>query len=56
VRELFRIEDPGGAVVAQLGVAEADFWLGSVRMVMVVQDPDAAFEQAVKAGASVVRR
>jgi PhnB protein len=27
---------------------------GSVRMVMVVEDPDVAFERAVKAGASVV--
>ncbi len=27
---------------------------GSVRMVMTVNDPDAAFEQAVKAGATVV--
>jgi PhnB protein len=27
---------------------------GSVRMVMVVNDPDAAFERAVKAGATVV--
>lgn len=28
---------------------------GSVRMVMIVEDPDAAFEQAVRAGATVVR-
>ena len=28
---------------------------GSVRMVMIVKDPDAAFERAIKAGASVVR-
>ncbi len=27
---------------------------GTVRMVMVVEDPDAAFDRAVKAGASVV--
>ncbi|MGH9452536.1 MAG: VOC family protein [Terriglobia bacterium] len=27
---------------------------GSVRMVMIVEDPDAAFERAVRAGASVV--
>jgi len=27
---------------------------GSVRMVMIVNDPDAAFERAVRAGASVV--
>lgn len=70
-RELFRIDAEDGAVVARLGVAEAEFWVadespehknfspaslggGSVRMVMTVEDPDAAFEQAVKAGATVV--
>jgi PhnB protein len=26
-RELFRVEDPGGAVVAQLAVGESQFWL-----------------------------
>ena len=70
-RELFRIDAEDGAVVAQLGVAEAEFWVadespehlnfspeslggGSVRMVMTVEDPDAAFERAVAAGATVV--
>jgi PhnB protein len=69
--ELFRIDDPSGAVVARLSVGEAEFWLadespehlnfspeslggGSVRMVMIVPDPDAAFERAVAAGASVI--
>ena len=69
--ELFRIESDDGAVVAQLSVAGAEFWLadespehfnfspeslggGSVRMVMIVDDPDAAFERAVAAGATVV--
>ena len=69
--ELFRIESPDGAVVAQLSVGPADFWVsdespehlnfspeslggGSVRMVMTVQDPDAAFARAVAAGAKVV--
>ncbi len=69
--ELFCIESPDGAVVAQLSVGEADFWVadespehfnfspeslggGTVRMVMVVEDPDAAFERAVSAGAAVV--
>ncbi|MGH9719604.1 MAG: VOC family protein [Bryobacteraceae bacterium] len=70
-RELFRIDDASGAVVAQLSVAGAEFWVadespehqnfspeslggGTVRMVMVVADPDAAFERAVGAGARVV--
>jgi len=70
-RELFRIDDASGAVVARLSVGEAEFWLadespehlnfspeslggGSVRMVMTVENPDAAFERAVTAGATVV--
>jgi len=70
-RELFRIDAEDGAVVARLGIAEAEFWVadespehlnfspeslggGSVRMVMTVADPDAAFERAVTAGATIV--
>ena len=69
--ELFRVEDPSGAVVAQLSVGQSDFWVAdespehknfspetlggcSVRLVMVVDDPDAVFSQAVAAGATVV--
>jgi len=69
--ELFRIEAPDGAVVAQLSVGESEFWVAdespehknfspetlggaTVRMVMVVADPDTAFARAVKAGATVV--
>ena len=69
--ELFRIDAESGAVVAQLSVGGAEFWVadespehsnfspaslggGSVRMVMTVEDPDAAFERAVAAGATVV--
>jgi PhnB protein len=69
--ELYCVESPDGAVVAQLGLGEADFWVadespehlnfspeslggGTVRMVMVVDDPDAAFARAVEAGAAVV--
>jgi hypothetical protein len=59
--ELFRIDDPEGAVVARMSVGEAEFWVadespehqnfspetlgGSVRMVMIVDDPDAAFDR-----------
>jgi len=70
--ELFRIDAEDGAVVAQLSVNGAEFWLadespehsnfspeslggGTVRMVMTVNDPDAAFDRAVTAGATVVR-
>ena len=69
--ELFRVEDPGGSVVAQLSVGGAEFWLAdespanlnfspqslggcSVRMLLIVEDPDAVFHQAVAAGATQV--
>jgi PhnB protein len=69
--ELFRLDNESGAVVAQLSVGGAEFWVadespehfnfspeslggGSVRMVMVVEDPDAAFDPAVAAGVKVV--
>lgn len=69
--ELFHLESPDGAVVSQLSVDGATFWLsdespehgnfspetlkgGTVRMVFVVEDPDSAFDRAVKAGARVV--
>ena len=73
---MFRIDAEDGAVVAQLSVGEAEFWVAdespehhnfspeslgpefrggaTVRMVMVVADPDTVFERAVKAGAIVV--
>jgi PhnB protein len=69
--ELFRIETPDGAVVAQLGIGESTFWVadespehlnfspqslggGTVRMVLVVGDPDKAFAQAIGAGAKAI--
>lgn len=69
--ELYRVESDDGAVVAQLSVGGADFWVadespehknfspetlggGSVRMVMTVADPDAAFARAIAAGATEV--
>ena len=68
---LYRIDAPDGAVVAQLFVGGAKFWVadespehqnfspetlsgGTVRIVMVVEDPDAAFDRAVGAGGKVV--
>ena len=70
-QELFRVEDPAGAVVAELLVGRSSFWVadespehlnfspetlggGTVRMVVVVPDPDAVFAQAVAAGAKLV--
>jgi PhnB protein len=69
--ELFRVEDPSGAVVVQLSVGQSNFWVSdespehknfspetlggcSVRLVMIVEDPDAVFAQAVATGATVV--
>jgi PhnB protein len=66
--ERYRLEDDAGkVVVAQLAIEGADFWLQedvdsspefqdrrSVRMILTVDDPDAAFEQAIAAGASEV--
>jgi PhnB protein len=69
--EMFKVEDPSGAVVAQLALGESDFWLAdespehknfspqtlggsTARMVLVVDDPDAMFAQAVAAGAESV--
>jgi PhnB protein len=69
---VFRIDAPDGAVVAQLSVDGAEFWVadespehknfspetlggGTVRMVMIVDDPDAAFAKAVAAGATKVQ-
>ena len=69
--ELYRVEDPGGSVVAQLSVSGADFWVAdespenlnfspetlggcSVRMLLIVEDPDALCRQAVAAGATQV--
>jgi PhnB protein len=70
-QEIYRVEDPSGAVVARLQVGQGEFWVadespehqnfspetlggGTVRMVMTVSDPDAAFERVVKAGGTVV--
>ena len=69
--EVFRVEDPSGAVVSRLSVDGAEFWVadespehgnfspetlngGTVRMVMVLDDPDGAFERAIRAGATQV--
>jgi PhnB protein len=69
--ELFRIGEEGEAVVAQLAVDGAEFWLAdespensnfspeslggsSVRMILVVDDPDSVFHRALAAGAKTV--
>jgi PhnB protein len=69
--ELFRHEDPTGAVVSNLAISGHGFWVadeapeyknfspetlngGTVRMILTTEDPDAAFDRAVAAGATVV--
>lgn len=67
--DLERLEDDGGHLqVARLRVGQADFWVqedggndpvslggrSPVRMIMTVDDPDATFAQAVRAGATEV--
>jgi PhnB protein len=68
--EVYRVEDPSGAVVARLSVAGAEFWLsgespepGNIspaspcecsRMILTVPDPDAMFAAAINAGAQEV--
>jgi PhnB protein len=70
-RELFRMDDESGAVIAHLAIGKSEFWLsdespehlnfspeslggGTVRMVIIVEDPHAAFDVAVTAGGKVV--
>jgi PhnB protein len=70
-REVFRVENEQGEVVARLSADGAEFWLadespqhfnfspeslggGSVRLLLIVEDPDVAFERAIAAGATVV--
>jgi len=66
--ELYRLEGEDGKLeVAQLSVLGADFWIqadpdasprsggaGAIRMVLSVEDPDAVFQRAVQAGATVI--
>ena len=60
-------DDAGDVVVAKLSIDGADFWIQkdpasspdalngmSVRMILTVDDPDAAFARAAGAGATVV--
>jgi PhnB protein len=67
--ELERLEDDAGNLqVAQLRIGGADFWIqqdpgndphalsdrSPVRMILTVDDPDAVYAQAVRAGAAEV--
>jgi PhnB protein len=65
--DVYALDDQGRVVVAQLSVGGAAFWVqedadaspvapgvGSVRMILSVEDPDPVFDRAVAAGATVV--
>jgi len=59
-----RFEDGAGRVqVAQLAIGDAEFWIqenpeapggGPIRMIVTVEDPDAAFARAMAAGATEI--
>ncbi|MCA9261867.1 MAG: VOC family protein, partial [Planctomycetales bacterium] len=68
---LHRVDDETGAVVAQMSVSGAEFWVAdespehqnfspdslggcSVRMLLIVADPDEVWRTAVSAGAKAV--
>jgi PhnB protein len=67
--EIYRLEDPDQNAVVRLSVGNAEFWLsdspdnttnpeslggGTVRMILIVADPDLLFAQALKAGAKEI--
>jgi len=65
--ELHRVANDDGEIVCQLEVDGAQFWVsdepdasphalgrGSARMILSVADPDAVFDRAVAAGATVI--
>lgn len=68
--ETYRLQDPNGGLVVRLSVNGAGFWISSetneninaneslggnnIRMVLIVNDPDTFYKQAIRAGASEV--
>jgi PhnB protein len=67
--ETYRMETPYGGLVLKLSVDGAEFWVSGqstdtgegingrqevVKLIITVEDPDAVFEQAIKAGATEV--
>jgi PhnB protein len=66
--ETYRMEDPGGGLVVKLSIDGAEFWLSSendnanakrlgndtIRMILVVDDPDTVFTKAIAAGAAEI--
>lgn len=67
--ETYRLEDPDGNAVVKLSINGAEFWLsdspstdgtaeniggGTIRMILIVDDPDAVFSKALTAGATEI--
>lgn len=68
--ETYRLEDPGGGLVVRLSVNGAGFWVSgeanpnnkdnnpfsgsNLRLILIVDNPDAIFTQAIKAGATEI--
>ena len=68
--ETYRLQDPDGGLVARLSINGAGFWISSenidnnksnaplggnnVRMILIVDDPDSLFAQAIEAGATEI--
>lgn len=66
--EIYRFQDPGGGFVVHLSIQGANFWVSNevgekpkgqlggdnVKMILIVDNPETLFENAVRAGASVV--
>ena len=68
--ETYRMETPGGGLVIKLSVDGAEFWVSGqamdedevinnisqdvIKIILTVENPDAIFEQAIKAGATEV--
>jgi len=67
--ETYRLQDPGAGFVVRLSINGAEFWVSeggdeiakdtslggdNIRLILIVDDPDAIFSQALKAGASEI--
>ena len=65
--ETYRLQDPNGGLVARLSFNGAGLWISndsdhkskynignSIRMILIVDDPDILYSQAIKAGASEI--
>ena len=62
---VYQLDTPDQSVVAKLAVDGAEFWIAdgpepeplggnSIRMILMVDDPDLVFDRAIKAGATEV--